>query len=80
MADQRRKDINWTVCNADGNGQTFAGAQLAVLMDLRDELQGIRDQITSLNGLLHCPNFVGIPTVLRQIRKNTTKKRKAKAK
>ena len=60
MIAQRWKDHNWT---PEG---TYPGAQLAVLMDLRDELK-------ALNGLLHCGNFVGIPRSLKAIRKNTTR-------
>lgn len=44
---------------------------IEVLMDIRSELR-------ALNALLHCPNFVAIPTILRQVRANTsTPKRKA---
>ena len=45
--------------------------QVAVLMDIRDELKKI-------NSILYCPNFTGIPRVLKQIRGNTTKKRRRK--
>lgn len=44
-------------------------ARLAVLMDIRDELQ-------ALNRIIACPNFLQIPRILREIRRNTTKKRK----
>jgi hypothetical protein len=41
-------------------------------MDIRAELQ-------TLNRLLHCPNFTGIPQTLRSIRRSMpTRKRKAK--
>lgn len=51
---------------------TWTNVQVALLMDIRDELQ-------RLNRLLNCPNFLSIPTSLRAIRKNTTKpQRKAK--
>lgn len=56
MVDRRKKDVAWWV--ADDNGQTsLMQAQLAVLMDVRDELK-------KLNGLLHCPNFQNIPRKL----------------
>lgn len=38
--DTRQKSRNWTVTN--GGSVSYDGAQLAVLMDIRDELQGIR--------------------------------------
>ncbi len=74
MGDTRRRNGNWTVCGEADKNVSFDGAQLSVLMDIRDELQ-------KLNSLLHCQNFTGIPEVLRQIRLNTHKpKRKRKAK
>lgn len=54
MADQRQKDKQWAVCGAHDTGATFEGAQLAVLMDIRDELK-------RLNLLLHCHNFTDLP-------------------
>lgn len=71
MSDQRYKNRNWTVAEPNQTTVSCGAAQLAVLLDIRDELQ-------RLNALLHCHNFVGIPTVLRSIRRNTTKPRKRK--
>lgn len=65
--DQREKNANWAVRDRTGNIYN-QGAHLAVLMDIRDELQ-------SLNSLLRCSNFMGIPHDLRLIRKNTTKRK-----
>jgi ABC-type transporter Mla MlaB component len=62
----RSKDFNWTLPDTH---HTYDSASLAVLMDLRDELK-------RLNNLLNCPNALEIPTILRKIRANTTKKRK----
>ena len=53
--DTRYKDFVWII-PSEAN-PSFEGAQLAVLMDIRDELQ-------RLNELLHSPNFVGIPPML----------------
>jgi hypothetical protein len=39
--DTRCRNLNWTVRSGQGGGMSFAGAQLAVLMDIRDELQMI---------------------------------------
>ena len=62
MADTRHKDVNWNC----GENVSFDGAKLAVLMDIRDELQ-------TLNRLLACRNFTGIPASLRAIQRNTKK-------
>lgn len=62
----RHKNSDWSV----EERPTLEGAQLTVLMDIRDELQ-------ALNRLLNCHNFTEIPHVLRGIRaKLPTKKRK----
>lgn len=63
----RFKDANWNLTTtSNGSVQTWEQAQLAVMMDLRDELK-------RLNSLLYCPNFTGIPTVLRSIQRNTSR-------
>lgn len=68
----RFKDTNWDfTATPDGGMQTWEQAQVAVLMDIRDELK-------RLNHLLNCPNFTSIPHKLESIRKNTTKRRKRK--
>lgn len=69
MADTRLKDMDWALPVQ----ASFDRAQLAVLMDLRDELK-------RLNNLLHCHNFIAIPNILRGIRKKlpAPKPRKAK--
>ena len=74
MIDQRKKDVEWYVCWPEQNDGrvSWEGRQLAVLMDIRDELK-------KLNGLLHCSNFKAIPGELREIRRNTTKPRRKKA-
>jgi hypothetical protein len=70
--DRRCKNFDWTVRPADpGQPASMAGAQLAVLMDIRDELQAIRRR-------LDCTMFLNIPNTLADIRRNTAKrKRKA---
>lgn len=74
MANRRFKDQEWFVTSPDGKlyEQTNQAQHLAVLMDIRDEMQ-------KLNAILHCPNFVQIPSILRQIDRNTKKKRKTRA-
>lgn len=58
--DTRKKNANWRVTDSNGAAWNVAYAQLAVLMDVRDELQ-------ELNRLLHCPAFTDIPATLRRI-------------
>lgn len=70
--DRRRKDTTWTV-NTDTGTVTFDGAQLAVLMDIRDELK-------KLNTVFQCRNFQNIPRKLDRISANTYKPKKRKAK
>lgn len=56
------RNVDWNV-KPDFDGQyAWAAAQLAVLMDVRAELQ-------KLNSLLHCDNAVAIPRILRDIRR-----------
>ena len=43
------------------------------------ELKLIRQQLEQLNRLLHCSNFVGIPTTLRTIARQTKKAKRKKA-
>ena len=71
MADQRRKNVSWKVAAIDGCVPTWERASIAVLMDIRDELQ-------TLNGLLSCQHFMAIPRTLKQIRANTAKPRKVR--
>lgn len=53
----RRKDVNW---NIPEGTPSVDQAILAVVMDLRDELQ-------KLNKLLHCWRFIEIPSTLKRI-------------
>lgn len=68
MSDTRRRGVNWRVCKS-GEDPTFEGAHLAVLMDIRDELQ-------ELNRVFRCARFLDIPSKLDRIRANTEKPRK----
>lgn len=72
MSDPRKKDIQWRVRDQDGE-VTFDGAQLAVLMDLRDELK-------KLNVLLHCRNFTNLPAQIRGLRRDLAPKKRRKKK
>ena len=63
----RHKDVQWIM----PEGDSWQTANLATLMDIRDELK-------ALNRLLHCHRFMEIPWKLDAIVKNTTKKQKLK--
>lgn len=72
-ADTRKKNFMWGIAtNPDGTTPS-ADAHLAVLMDIRDELQ-------LLNALLHCSTFTRFPTTLLEIRRNTSRPRAKKQK
>lgn len=75
MIDARRKNVEWTVSSDESPSVTFAGAQLAVLMDIRDELQELN---LRLRATLGCSNFLRIPRDVRQIRLNTNKPKRRK--
>jgi len=72
VSENRFKDTVWQVNKGLDGMISFPGAQLTVLMDIRDELK-------KLNALLHCSNFTAIPHVMREVARNTKpKKRKRK--
>lgn len=61
-------NIDWRIKNDNGTVNLDL-VPIAVLMDIRRELQ-------TLNRLLHCQNFLNIPSKLDRIRINTTKRRR----
>jgi predicted metalloenzyme YecM len=68
----RFKNVSWPLpTEKDGRIQSWEAVQIAILMDIRDELQ-------RLNSLLHCHNFTGIPATLRGISKKLATPRKPK--
>jgi hypothetical protein len=67
----RLKNIGWNPGNDAGNADSWERVQIAILLDLRDELQ-------KLNTLLHCHNAVDIPNILRRIDTNTHKVKRSK--
>jgi len=73
MAKGRFKDAEFDLANSQGNIETWEKVAIAALYDIRDELK-------TLNRLLSCPNFIEIPSILREIRRNTRKKPKVRAK
>lgn len=72
MSDTRHKNTQWKIPDDNSGRVTWDGCKLAVLMDIRDELQ-------RLNNLLRCPNFLAIPRKLDLIaRKLPIRKRQRK--
>ncbi len=69
--DTRSRDVSWTLNLLPSGRVSTDDAQLAVLMDIRDELK-------RLNSLLHCGNFMRIPRILDRISANTHKPKKRK--
>lgn len=68
----RHRNKEWNLPTTDeGEILDWDSVKIAVLMDIRDELQ-------ALNALLRCPNFTEFPKTLRAIQCNTRKPRKIK--
>lgn len=68
----RRKDVNWSLPEQHEGFYWDPHVQIALLMDLRDELK-------QLNRVFACHNAQDIPRILRGIRaKLPTRKRKRK--
>ncbi len=72
MADQRKKNLNWSVADDTGSTNSWAEVQVAVLMDIRDELQ-------TLVRIFQCSNFQGLPWDVKKIIANTRKPKRKKA-
>lgn len=73
MTDLRKRNANWTL-NVPYDGKFSPDqAQLAVLMDIRDELQ-------TLNRVFSCHNFQTIPRKLDRISANTYRAKRRRAK
>lgn len=78
MADKRKKNVSWRVANDRGETRSWEAAQVAVLMDIRDELQEIKRVLSSSNTSLlslRCVNFRNIPRKLDRIVRNTAPKK-----
>lgn len=75
MSTGRFKDQNWHLPKSNDGVriQSWEAVQVAVLMDIRDELK-------QLNRVFACSNFQNVPHVLRRISANTAKPRKKVAK
>jgi hypothetical protein len=69
--DTRKRNVSWRINTSPEGYVSQMDAHLAVLMDLRDELQAMRRR-------LDCYETIQIPGILREIRRNTAKPRKRK--
>jgi hypothetical protein len=68
VTDTRHRDVNWTIHRNDNGTVSYEAAQLAVLMDIRDELKRIRQRVD-------CAETLSIPRLLRSIVRNTARQR-----
>lgn len=65
------RDLDWNIhVNSDGTWND-SKVQIALLHDIREELK-------RMNSILHCPNFIEIPSILRAVKRNTTKRKRPK--
>jgi len=70
--DRQARNIEWKVSDETGATTNWEAATVAVLMDIRREIQ-------TLNRLLACPNFQAIPGRLKRISQNTARPKKKRA-
>lgn len=79
--DTRRKDFDWRVRNP-GENTPDMGRQLAVLMDIRDELKKANERLAALETLARCHNvrggFIAMRRIARVLEERFPKKRKRK--
>lgn len=65
----RVRNNDWKIWQNDEGTYSKGDARDAVLMDIRQELR-------NLNRILGCSNFLAVPATLRQIARNTTKRKR----
>jgi hypothetical protein len=82
VSDRQQKNIDY-VANEQGGvyvdniaSTQVLRCQLAVLMDIRRELQTVKHRL----GVLECTDFLAIPRKLDRIARNTTRKKRRAAK
>lgn len=72
MADTRRKNCNWIVASDDERAKSIEHIQVAVLMDIRDELQ-------SINSKLGCYRIPRALDALIEVGRDIRRKKRAAA-
>jgi hypothetical protein len=68
------KDVDWIPGNSEGQAENWERVIVAVLLDLRDEIKGLRNEFVGLNRIVGCGNAIDIPNILRRIDNNTKKR------
>lgn len=66
-----KANLDWDVTKSSGVVSTWEKVIVVLLQDIRHELRVIRRN----TAVLSCQNAIEIPSILRSIRKNTTKRR-----
>lgn len=68
-----RSHGDWNIHGDDDGTLSVDRIQALIMSDVLRELR-------TLNALLACPNFIGIPSMLKRISRNTAKPRKRRSK
>jgi hypothetical protein len=66
-----KRNVSWAFWKYDDGSLNMETVNAIILLDIREELK-------TLNRVFACQNFLQVPKVLRDIRRNTTKKPKKK--
>lgn len=69
MSNNRYKNTDWNLGEISPKGWTDIQGTVAVLMDIRDELQ-------TLNAVFRCGSFLRIPRILGEIESNTRRRKR----
>ena len=59
----------------EGSDGRYEMMNLEMLESIRNTMEQARDELKTLNRLLHCSNFTDIPNVLRGIRRKLTSRK-----
>lgn len=62
------QNFDWNIERGPSGYYSWEDIHAALLMDIRAELR-------KLNTVFACPNAIEIPNILREIRRNTTKRK-----
>lgn len=84
MSDRRKKDINWAVADDSGKTADWEQVQVAVLMDIRDELKQQNQRLGRIEDLARCVNvqrgFIAMNRLRLHIEKHGARPKPAKKK
>ena len=76
--DQRSKNVKWQPADENGHVPSWERVGIAVLLDLRDELQEMNRHLSGIERQVLCSNATAIPRILHKIEENTQRKSRAK--